>query len=109
MVKIGSLQAQSAVNQQLPRRGLQQVSSAHHLGYFHCAVVYDHRQLISRNIISAPDDKIPEVAASNISLKPEMLIIKPDFLVIRHSKTPIHPRGVFKTRPVVSISTISGI
>ena len=38
-----------------------------------------------------------------------MLIIKPDFLIIRHSKTPIHPGGVFKATPVVSISTISGI
>ena len=109
MVKLGSLQAQSAVNQQLPRRRLQQVSSAHHLGNLHRVIVHYDGELISRNIISSPDHKIPKVAACNILLPSEMLIIKPDFLTVGNAKTPIHSGRLLKTASVISTSTIPWI
>jgi len=59
--KCRNRQAQGTVEQKLPRRADQQVTTAHNLGDLHRCVVHHAGQLIGRQIIGPPDDKIAKI------------------------------------------------
>jgi hypothetical protein len=71
-------------------------------------VVGDNRKLVSRNVVSAPDNEISEVAADE-TLWPHMPIHKRDSLSVGHPKAPVHAGGMLKTSGVGSRTTLSRV
>jgi hypothetical protein len=51
---------------------LQQISTAHDLGDLHFRIVYHRRKLIRGNIVSPPDDEVPEISPSRVFLRSQM-------------------------------------
>ncbi len=72
---IGRRLPKCAQQQQLPRGRLQQVGAPYYFGDPHRRVVDYHRQLISRNIVAAPDEEIAEVPSAIVSLLPQMMLM----------------------------------
>src|SRR5215469_1134054 len=91
MIEVRHRKPEGTIEQDLPRRRLEQIRSADNLRDSHGGVVDNHGQLIGRHIIPAPDNKIPEVLPSNDPLRPKMQIGKPDLFPARHKKPPIDP------------------
>jgi hypothetical protein len=54
-------QVQRTINQQLPEGGKQQILSTNNFCYLHGRIVNDHSELISRQIVSPPDDEVTKV------------------------------------------------
>jgi hypothetical protein len=45
-------------------------------------IVHHDRKLISGNVVSAPDHKVPEVPPGDVALGPEMLIVECNLLTV---------------------------
>src|SRR5256885_10353744 len=58
-------ESERLIGQDLPRRAFQQVASADDLRDLHRVVINYTRQLISRNIVAPPDQKIREVFSAD--------------------------------------------
>ena len=87
---------QCADQKKLPSRGLQQIRSAHHFGDPHRRVIDHDCQLIGRNIIPAPHQKIAEVTSRDITLPTLTQIGEFNFVPVRHPKAPVHARRLGK-------------
>jgi len=44
---------------------VKEIGSADYLGNFHCGVVGNDSQLISRDVVTPPDDEVSEISAGN--------------------------------------------
>ncbi len=89
VIKIRHRQPQRPKQQNLPRRGLQQIRPAHNFRNFHRRIIHHNRQLIGRNIIPPPNNKISKIAPCDQPLRPQMQIRKTNLLAIRHAKPPV--------------------
>lgn len=90
VIELRNGKSQGAVQQNLTRRRPQQISPAHDFCDLHGQIIHHHRQLISRNVIPSPYQKIAEIPACNHPLRPKLQIVEADLLAIRYSKPPIH-------------------
>src|SRR5277367_1206557 len=88
MQKLWQSQSESAIEQELPGGGKQQVFAAHDLGDLHRRVVHHHGQLISRNAIVPPHDKIAKVPSSDKTLRAEMAVGEGDAFGLRNAEAP---------------------
>lgn len=109
VIELRCLNAQSAKKQDLARGGLQQVGATDYFGDSHRMVIGNDCELIRGYIVSAPDYKIAEVTAGNISLWAKMQIVKHNLFSIRDTESPIYAFGfveIFGIRPRTAFSRI---
>ncbi len=79
-------QAEEILQQNLARRGRQQVRAAHDVRYLLFAVVDDDRQLIGEQAVAAPDDKVADVAREVLTLRAlEAVVARPHLGVDAHA------------------------
>src|SRR5882724_2579325 len=74
--------SQRSNQQQLPRRRLQQVGTAHDFRDPHSCVVNHHGELISGNIVTSPNQEVAEIVPCNVALPSEIQVCKPNGLAI---------------------------
>ena len=86
MIKERRRKPERTVEQQLPGSGLEQVFAANDFCDLHRGIVGHYRQVISRNIIVPPDDKIAEIGSSSELLRAATAIHKRDDFAIRHTE-----------------------
>ena len=86
MGKPRCLQAQQAVQIQLPCRGRKQVCTAHHFGNAHAGIVHHHGQLIGEHAIRPAQVEITAVVQKIFGVRAHAAIHKCDVLV-RHHQT----------------------
>src|SRR5215467_13140210 len=60
VIEPGNFPTQSSIEEKLARGGLQEIGSAYHFRNSHRVVVSNTGELVSGNVVSAPDHKIPE-------------------------------------------------
>ena len=60
--KVGGDQAKGTVEQELTSRRDQQICATHHFRNLHRRIIGYARELVSGNIIVAPDNKVTEIA-----------------------------------------------
>jgi hypothetical protein len=89
MKKCRWFQIQRPVKQDLPRRAHQQVFTAYHLGDLHGRVVEYTGELIRRNVVMPPDDKITKMPAGDELLWPKIPVGERNNFTVRNAKTPI--------------------
>ena len=92
--------AESPLQQNLPRGGFQQISSADDLGNPHGRVIDDDRQLIRRHIVPSPNEKITNVASREISLYTQVQICKGNLFALIVSTIRVSPTGRNAKSPV---------
>src|SRR5262245_51674110 len=88
--------AQSAIEEQLTRGGFQQILSANNLGDAHCGVVNHHRELVSRNFVVTPNNKIAKILSCDELLRAIIAILEGNCIAIRHPEAPIKFRSSLK-------------
>src|SRR5688500_3472009 len=88
MKECGWRKPESAIEQQLPSRGNEQVSATHYFRNLHRSVINDHRQLIGRHAIMPPNHKVAEILSCNERLRTDRTIIERNGFAIRHTETP---------------------
>jgi hypothetical protein len=89
MIKPGSEPPERAINKQLAGGRLEQIFATDHFGDLHGRVVHDHGQVVSGQIIMAPDYKVSEIGSGNKLLWSVMGIDKGNTLCVGDPKTPI--------------------
>jgi len=102
---------QRAHQQELPRRRLQQIRAPHDFRDSHRRVVNHNRELVSRNIVAAPDEKISEIEilSRDVALPAKIQIRKLDRLTVQDPKPPVHARGFRELTDILALTTSSGI
>ncbi len=88
MKKPWCFQSERPIKQKLPRRRKQQIFAPHHLGNFHGRIVHHTGQLIGRNVIVPPHDKIPEIFSGNERFLAKILISKCHRFAIGRTEAP---------------------
>ena len=68
--------SQRADQQQLSRGALEQVCTADDFSNLHGRIVHNHGQLISRDVIATPEQKVGEVASGDELLLAEVSVVK---------------------------------
>src|SRR5262249_52149318 len=86
VIEAGSFPAQSSIEEELARGRLQQIGSAHHLRNSHRVVVRNTGELVSGNVVSAPDYKIPKIGAAAVELRPAVEGGESDLPAVRNAK-----------------------
>ena len=86
---IRSCESQRAVEQNLPRRGLEQVFAAHHFGDFHGGVVGHAGKLITRAALAPPHHEIAKIYAGHKALRTEISIHKLNRFAVGNTEAPI--------------------
>jgi hypothetical protein len=86
-------QTQRAIDQQLPKCGEEQIRAANYFTDLHRRVIRNYRQLISRHVVFSPNNEIAEIPSGGRALRSKALIDELQRLRIRHTKTPVVPRG----------------
>jgi hypothetical protein len=74
MIKFRRRRLERTIKKELPEGGTEEVRPAHHFGDLHFRVIDYDRELISGNIVFAPDDEIAKVNAGGSALWSERLI-----------------------------------
>ena len=77
-----------AIQQDLPRGAHEQIRPTHDFRDLHLRIIHHARELISRNVIIAPDHEVAEIFARDKSLFAEIFIMKGDAFTIRNAETP---------------------
>lgn len=85
---------QSAIEQELPGGGLQEVLAPDNLSDLHRAVIGNHRQLIGRDVVMAPNHEISKISSRDEFLGTVAPIVEANSFSIRDAKTPVDPGGV---------------
>ena len=86
-------QFQRVVQQQLARGGLQQVRSANDFGDAHGGIIGDHCKLVGGNVVTAPDEEVPEVPAGGEGLWAAVEVGETECRAVRHAEAPVHTCG----------------
>src|SRR5262249_52421566 len=81
--------SECALEKDLPRRRLQEVSTTHDFSDLHGGIVHDAGKLVGGDLVAPPHQEIPEIAADDETLLPQRKIVEGDGLVIRDTKSPI--------------------
>ena len=81
-------QAERAVKQDLPRRADQQISPAHNLGDAHRRVIHHTGQLIRRDFIATPQDKISKILSGRELLLSIISVHERNRFAVRDAETP---------------------
>src|SRR5438093_6432966 len=81
--------AERAIEQNLTRRGGEQIGAAHYFGDPHGGVVHDNRQLIGGNVVMSPDDEIAEILSGNEALLSQVTVHEGNGLAVRDAETPV--------------------
>ena len=89
MAKIRRRPLQRAIEEQLPKSGVEQIRAAHHLGDLHDGIVDDHGQLVGRHVVFPPDDKIAKLNPGDGPLLPGALIEKLKCFTLRNAEPPV--------------------
>ncbi len=74
--ELGRRQPERAIKQELPRRAREQIRAANDFRDSHRRIIHHASQLISRNIIMPPHDKIPKILPGHKFLFAEIFIMK---------------------------------
>jgi hypothetical protein len=82
-------QAQSSIQQQLARRGPQEIFSADDLTDSHLRIINHNCQLVGGHVIVPPDDEITEILPCYKLLLSATAIDERNDLAIGHAKTPV--------------------
>ena len=94
VIKPGNFPVESLIEKKLARSGFQEIGSAYHFRNPHGVVVSNTGELVSGNVVSAPDYKIPKVSAGFVALRPEVEVAEGGFPATGHAKSPVHsPRS----------------
>src|SRR5581483_5692184 len=72
VIVLWNRQTQSSIEENLPRRGLQQIRPAHDLGDAHSCIIDNYRQLVGRNVIPSPHDEVSKILAGGQLLQTQM-------------------------------------
>src|SRR5258708_449992 len=65
-------------------------------------VVGYNSELVRRNVIPAPDDEVSEIPPGDVTLPPQMQVVKYNLFAIGNSKAPVHTGWPFKPRCIGS-------
>ena len=68
MIKFWRRRLERTIKKELPEGRMEEVRPAHHFSDLHFRVIDYDRELISRNIVFAPDDEIAKVNAGDSAL-----------------------------------------
>jgi hypothetical protein len=96
VIEPGHAQTQRTINQQLPKRGEEQIRAAHDLTDLHGRVIRYYRQLISRHVVFPPNKKIAKILARDPALCSKALIGELQRFPLRDAKTPVVTRRRLK-------------
>ncbi|MDB6021034.1 MAG: hypothetical protein JWQ04_891 [Pedosphaera sp.] len=88
MIKCRWSKFQRAIKQDLPSCGQQQIRAAHDFGDFHCGVIHHHRQLIRRDAIVSPYNKIAKIFSGDKLLRAEVTIGERNGLAVGNPEAP---------------------
>ena len=91
MVKRRRWKTERPVKEQLSGGRDQKVLAPDDLGDVHGRVIHHHRQLISRNVIVAPENEIPKVPAGDQMLRAHCHIGEFDGFAVRNPEAPAGP------------------
>lgn len=86
-------QFQGAIQQNLPRRGLEEIGAADDFSDPHGGVIDDAGELVGRHTVAPPDEEIAEVAARNELLRTEMVIVNGDDFAVGNAEAPVETGG----------------
>ena len=98
MIKFRRHRLERTIKKELPEGGMEEVRAAHHLGDLHFAVIDYDSELISRNIVFAPDDEIAKVNAGDSALWSERPIEELQSFPLWHAGAPVHTGRFFRSR-----------
>lgn len=98
MTELRRPEFERAVKKKLPESRAQQIRSGNHFGDFHLGVIDHDGELIGRNVVLSPDDKIAKLDFSYGSLRPGALIVKLQCFAFRNTETPVRARRVPRFR-----------
>ena len=82
---------QGGIEEELAKRGGDQIRAAHHLGDLHSGVIHRARELIARQVVFSPNEEVSEIDAGNLLLRTEAAVREADCLPVRNAKTPAYP------------------
>ncbi|PYY01283.1 MAG: hypothetical protein DMG63_03730 [Acidobacteria bacterium] len=99
----------SSVNQHLPGRGLQQIRASNNLSDFHRSIIDNDGQLICRNIVAPPDQKITEVFSGDVLLRTKIYILEDNLLTLRHAEPPIDTRRTGESKCICATTASARI
>lgn len=88
MEKLRRRETERSVDQKLPRRGLEQVFTAHDFGDLHRRVVGHADELIRGHVVAPPDDEVAEIASRDEPLLAKVSIHEGNRLAVGHAETP---------------------
>ena len=88
MGKFRGYHTKRAIKQKLPRRADEQIRATHHLGDLHRRVIRNTRELIGRNIVMPPDDKIAKIFSSHEFLCSIISVRERNRLAVGNAETP---------------------
>ena len=109
MIEAGGFEAQRPIQKKLPGRRLQQVRTSDDFRDPHLRIVDHHGELVSRNIIAAPDQKVAEISPSHELLLSQVLIGESHCLSLKNTKPPVQPCGGGDARGVDAPATVSRV
>src|ERR1035437_2579451 len=89
MEPAGRIESQGAVEQNLPRRRLEQILTAHDFGDLHGRVIGDAGKLITWHAVAPPDHKVAKVHTRHKALRAEIQIYKFDCFAVGDAETPV--------------------
>lgn len=92
MQVVGRRQAQRALQQNLPRRGIEQVGAAHHVADALRGVVDHHRQLVGPATVGAQQHEIADLGVHVLGDGAAHAVAKRDHAARRHSQAQRRPR-----------------
>jgi hypothetical protein len=96
VVVIGRSKAESAGKKDLSGRGAQQIQTTHHFTDPHLGIIDDDCQLVSRHVITAPDNEVSKIVSRDEFLRSLAEIVKTNHLAFENAKAPIHSGRRFR-------------
>ena len=98
MVKIWRRQLERAIEKQLTKSGAKQVRAAHDFGDLHGGVIDHNGELVGRNVVLPPDDKVAKFDSGNGPLQPRAPVEKLHCFAIRNAEPPVHTGRIVRLR-----------
>ena len=88
MKKFRRCQTKRAIKQNLPRRAHEQIRTAHGFGNLHRRIIHDARELIRRNVVMPPNDKIAKIFSGGEFLFATISVRERNRFAVRNAKAP---------------------
>ena len=81
-----------AVEQELAKRAVDEISAANYLRDFHGGIIDDAGELVGGKVVLSPDEEVTEMLAGDLALRTACQINEADRLAVGHVEAPVDAR-----------------